>query len=162
MRVCSLDGRHEDFLLRETARQCKEMDTPFVKSTRERELLMSRRVVVAVVDDMFFASKIRAVAESLNVGVRFARSAAEALEAAQAEEPSLILADLHARRCDPFALAEQLKADEKTRAVPLLGFFSHVQTELRLRAEQAGYDRVMPRSMFSKRLPEILGGDDMA
>lgn len=120
---------------------------------------MSRRVI-AVVDDMFFASKIRAVAESLKVDVRFARSAAEALEAARTIEPSLILADLHAQKCDPFALAEQLKADEKTRAVPLIGFFSHVQTEWKLRAEQAGYDRVMPRSAFSKKLPEILGGDE--
>ena len=114
--------------------------------------------VIAAVDDMFFAAKIRAVAEHLGVRVRFIRSADEALEAAREELPSLILADLHAQKCDPFILAEQLKADESLRAVPLVGFFSHVQTELQQRAEQAGYDRVMPRSAFTKRLPEILGG----
>ncbi|HEX8922686.1 MAG TPA: hypothetical protein VF766_14520, partial [Pyrinomonadaceae bacterium] len=63
---------------------------------------------------------------------------------------------LHAQKCDPFALAEQLKADETLRNVPLLGFFSHVQTALQQRAKQAGYDRVMPRSAFTKFLPEIL------
>ncbi|MDT4895239.1 MAG: hypothetical protein QOH25_316 [Acidobacteriota bacterium] len=114
--------------------------------------------VIAVVDDMFFASKIRATAEHLGVPVRFARSTDEALKVARAEEPSLIIADLHAQKCDPFSLAEQLKADETLRAVPLVGFFSHVQTELQHRAEQSGYDRVMPRSAFSKNLPEILGG----
>jgi CheY-like chemotaxis protein len=82
----------------------------------------------------------------------------DALEAARVEEPSLILADLHAQKCDPFALAEQLKADEALRAVTLVGFFSHVQTQLQQRAEQSGFDRVMPRSAFSKNLPEILGG----
>jgi PleD family two-component response regulator len=112
--------------------------------------------VIAAVDDMFFAAKIRAVAEHLGVRVRFIRSADEALAAAREDVPSLILADLHAQKCDPFILAEQLKADETLRAVPLIGFFSHVQTELQQRAEQAGYDRVMPRSAFSKRLPEIL------
>ena len=122
---------------------------------QESELLMSKPVI-AVVDDMFFASKIRATAEHLGVTVRFARSTDEALAAARQEEPSLIIADLHAQKCDPFSLAEQLKADETLRAVPLLGFFSHIQTELQQRAEQSGYDRVMPRSLFTKRLPEIL------
>jgi CheY-like chemotaxis protein len=114
--------------------------------------------VIAAVDDMFFASKIRAVAEHLGVQVRFVRSAAEALAAAREDVPSLILADLHAQKCDPFMLAEQLKRDETLRTVPLVGFFSHVQTELQQRAESAGYDRVMPRSAFTKKLSEILGG----
>ena len=122
---------------------------------QESEPLMSKPVI-AVVDDMFFASKIRATAEHLGVAVRFARGLDEALEAARQDKPSLVIADLHAQKCDPFNLAEQLKADETLRAVPLVGFFSHVQTELQQRAEQAGYDRVMPRSLFTKRLPEIL------
>jgi CheY-like chemotaxis protein len=113
--------------------------------------------VIAAVDDIFFASKIRAVAELLGIKVLFARSTDEALEAARRDMPSLIIADLHAQKCDPFTLAEQLKADETLRTVPLVGFFSHVQTELKQRAEQAGFDRVMPRSAFTKYLPEILG-----
>lgn len=117
---------------------------------------MMTKPVLAAVDDIFFASKIRAVAGHLGLEVRFARSADEALEAARREEPSLVVADLHSKKCDPFSLAEQLKADETLRAVPLIGFFSHVQTELRQRAERAGYDRVMPRSFFTKHLPEIL------
>jgi PleD family two-component response regulator len=115
--------------------------------------------VIAAVDDIFFASKIRAVAEHLGIEVRFVRSADEALEAARQEQPRLIIADLHSQKCDPFSLAEQLKSDETLRAVPLIGFFSHVQTELQQRAKQAGYDRIMPRSAFSKHLLEILEGN---
>ena len=114
--------------------------------------------VMAVVEDMFFASKIRAVAEHLGVTVHFQRSTDEALEAARADRPSLIIADLHSQRCDPFSLAEQLKADENLRNIPLVGFFSHVQVALQKRADEAGYDRVMPRSAFTKNLPEILTG----
>jgi CheY-like chemotaxis protein len=55
-------------------------------------------------------------------------------------------------------LAKQLKADEQLRSIPLLGFFSHVQTELQHQAEQAGFDQVIPRSAFSKYLGEILSG----
>jgi CheY-like chemotaxis protein len=112
--------------------------------------------VLAAIDDMFFASKIRASAEHLGVDVRFIRSVEEALESARQERPSLLIVDLHSQRCDPFALAEALKSDEHLRDLPLVGFFSHVQTELQRRAEQAGYDRVLPRSVFTKHLAEIL------
>lgn len=112
--------------------------------------------VLAAVDDMFFASKIRGCAEQLSVDLRFMRTAEAALESARGERPSLVIVDLHWQRGDPFALAESLKADEQLRDVPLVGFYSHVQTALQRRAEQAGYDRVMPRSAFTKQLPEIL------
>ena len=112
--------------------------------------------VLAAVDDMFFASKIRATAEHTGVTVRFVKSVEAALESARRERPSLVIIDLHSKLCDPFALAEAMKADEQLRELKLIGFFSHVQTALQRRAEQSGYDRVMPRSLFTKQLSEIL------
>lgn len=114
------------------------------------------KYVMAAVDDLFFAAKIRAAAEHLGVDVRFVKSAEAALETARADLPALVVADLHSQKCDPLILAEQLKADERLRSVHLIGFFSHVQTALQQRAEQAGFDRVVPRSFFNKHLPEIL------
>ncbi|MDT4953066.1 MAG: hypothetical protein QOJ02_1204 [Acidobacteriota bacterium] len=116
------------------------------------------KYVIAAVDDMFFAAKIRATAEHLGLDVRFAKSVEAVIETARQELPLLIIADLHAEKCNPFKLAERLKADENLRGVTLLGFFSHVQTALRQQAEQAGFDRIMPRSAFSQYLPEILEG----
>lgn len=114
------------------------------------------RYVIAAVDDMFFASKIRATAEYLALEIRFPRSADALVAAAREDPPSLIIVDLHSQRCEPFSLAERLKADEETRVIPLLGFFSHVQTALERRAKESGFDRVMPRSAFTKNLSEIL------
>ncbi len=118
---------------------------------------MNRRVIAAV-SDMLFASKIRGTADHLNVSVDFARSEAGLFDYAKTEVPSLIILDLHDTRLDPFALAARLKADERLRAVPLVGFFSHVQTELQRRALAAGFDRVLPRSAFVQQLPQILQG----
>jgi CheY-like chemotaxis protein len=53
-------------------------------------------------------------------------------------------------------LAADLKADEQTAAVPLVGFFSHVHTDLQKNALAAGFDHVLPRSVFSRDLPQIL------
>lgn len=116
------------------------------------------RTVIAVVDDLFFASKIRGTAEQLGVAASFPRRLDALVAAARRDQPALIICDLHATRIDPIELAQRLKADEQLCLIPLLGFFSHVQVELQQQAEQAGFDRVMPRSAFTKHLPEILSG----
>ncbi|MCA1555742.1 MAG: response regulator [Acidobacteria bacterium] len=121
---------------------------------------MKRRVIVAV-DDLFFAARIRTMAEHLGVEVIFPRSL-EALSASATEDAlALVIVDLHLQRYDPFLIPSSLKNnDDGLPATPLVGFFSHVQTELQQRAEDAGYDRILPRSAFTKRLPEILSGND--
>lgn len=115
--------------------------------------------VIAAVDDMFFASKIRAVAEHLGVQLRFARSATAVVEAARADAPAVIVADLHSQRCNPLALARELKSDDDLRSVKLVGFFSHVDTALQQAAKEAGYDHVLPRSAFTNNLAQILSGE---
>src|SRR5438552_1108835 len=119
------------------------------------------RTVIAVVDDLFFVSRIRGTAEQLGVTTSFPRRIDALLEATLRDQPQLIICDLHATRIDPIELAKRLKADERLRAIPLLGFFSHVQTELQQQAEQAGFDQVMPRSAFTRDLPGILRGSGL-
>ena len=116
------------------------------------------RTVLAIVDDLFFAAKIRGTAEELGVTVKFARNADAMLQAARRDHPDLIIFDLNSERVSPAEMARQLKADEGLRSIPLLGFFSHVQTELQRLAEEAGIDQVIPRSIFAKYLNEILLG----
>jgi PleD family two-component response regulator len=119
---------------------------------------MNRRIIAAV-SDMLFASKIRGTAEHLNVSVDFARTEEGLFDYAKTETPSLIILDLHDTRLDPFRLAARLKADEQLRAVPLVAFFSHVETELQRKAIEAGVEHVLPRSVFTRRLSEILTGE---
>ncbi|HZB45101.1 MAG TPA: hypothetical protein VE360_07650 [Pyrinomonadaceae bacterium] len=119
---------------------------------------MNRRVIAAV-SDMLFASKIRGTAERLNVTVDFARTEDGLFDYAKAEVPSLIILDLHDTRLDPFTLAARLKSDEQLRDVPLVAFFSHVETELQRKALEAGVEHVLPRSVFTRRLPDILTGE---
>ena len=114
--------------------------------------------IIAVVDDMFFASKIRGTAESLGVKVVFVRSL-EQLTKSQTEQPDLIICDLHSRNIDPVLLAETIKGSDQLRSIPLLGFFSHVETQLQRAASEAGFDKVIPRSVFSRDLASILRGE---
>jgi CheY-like chemotaxis protein len=117
------------------------------------------RTIIAIVDDLFFASKIRGTAEHVGTRVLFLKSITEAMEKARENAVALIIADLNARCCDAVELARALKGDDNLKAIPLLGFFSHVQVELQQAALAAGFDRVMPRSAFTKSLPQILAGN---
>ena len=116
------------------------------------------RTVISAVDDMLFSSKIRATAENLGVNLRSVRSMELVLEVARETQPELIIVDLHSVKVDPITLAQTLKSDRELATVPLLGFFSHVQTDLRQAALLAGFDVVIPRSVFSRDLVEILKG----
>jgi CheY-like chemotaxis protein len=111
--------------------------------------------VIAIVDDLFFASKIRGTGEQVGTRVQFSRSIPDAVAKAREEAPALIIADLNAGCCDVLELARVLKGDNSLDGIPLLGFFSHIQTELQQAAIAAGYDRVMPRSAFTKNLRDI-------
>jgi PleD family two-component response regulator len=123
------------------------------------DAIIMSQTVISVVDDMFFASKIRAVAEAAGVEISFPRSVEAVVSKARETKPGLIVVDLHNQRIDPVALAQALKSDEELSNIKLLGFFSHVQTELKMNALSAGFDEVIPRSVFARDLPEILAAD---
>jgi CheY-like chemotaxis protein len=116
------------------------------------------RNILAAVDDMFFAAKIRATAEALGVNIKFHRQLDSLVKAAAEQSPALIIVDLHNEKLNPIELVRELKANEEVKTIPLLGFFSHVQTDLQRAALEAGYDQVIPRSVFSRDLAKILAG----
>ena len=119
------------------------------------------RTVIAAVDDMFFASKIKETAKALGIVVNFPRNLAALVSLAVDELPDLVVVDLHNARLNPIELATQLKSNEILRAVPLLGFFSHVNVDLQRQAVKAGYDEVLPRSLFARDLANILAGKSL-
>ena len=113
-------------------------------------------IIIAVVDDMFFASKIRAVAEAVGAEISFPRSKEALIQKVRETKPRLVIVDLHNQKIDPNELAREIKSDD----IRLLGFFSHVQTDLQRNAIAAGFDEVIPRSVFARDLPKILAADD--
>ena len=111
--------------------------------------------VIACVEDLFFRSKIEATARHLNVPVAFvaAKELAERLRATddgRGADRALVATATPSRRCARCARAKA------TRALPVIGFLSHVDKQLAREAESAGVTQVMPRSQFSETLPDLL------
>jgi len=113
-------------------------------------------VILALVDDLMFASKIRTTAGQLGVPVVFARSGQAAVEEMRKQPPTLVIFDLNSQRTDPLGTLAAMKGDAALSNIPTLGFVSHVRADLIEAARRAGLGEVMPRSAFTARLADIL------
>jgi PleD family two-component response regulator len=117
------------------------------------------RRITAAVEDLLFRSKISETASQLGIEASFPRNPNRLLDALRASPPDLLVLDLNSDRFAPLQLLRAVKSEEATRDVRTVGFLSHVQKDLAVAAKEAGCDRVMARSAFTKDLPKVLAGD---
>ena len=114
-----------------------------------------RKKVVALLSDLMFMVKIQEAAKRAGIGVTFVKSAQE-LRTEAKQAPLVIILDLNNSNLNPLTVIEELKGNEETRKISLLGFISHVQADLRRAAQEKGCDSVIARSVLSQNLPAIL------
>jgi len=112
--------------------------------------MSSAKRIVAAIDDVFFMAKVKDAAVAAGLGIEFARSHLDAIERSKAG-PCLVVIDLNAPKFQPVQLLVELKS----LGVATLGFLSHVNVELRAKAEEAGADRVLARSALAQNINTI-------
>jgi len=112
---------------------------------------------VAAVDDLFFSARIKETARQVGAPIQIVTAAKlkgtleERLTRGAVEA---VILDLNAYGA--VGVIQALKADQRTRHVPIIGFASHVAKDLIAAARNAGCDQVLARSAFTARLPELL------
>jgi hypothetical protein len=113
--------------------------------------------IFAYIDDLFFLAKINETARKLNLKVDFVKTDKDVLGPVEetGEKPSLIIVDLNNLSVKPLSLIPKLKSKLK-KETNIIGFVSHVQGDLKMKAQEAGCDMVLPRSAFSANLPQLL------
>jgi CheY-like chemotaxis protein len=111
--------------------------------------------VVAVMSDLFFSAKVQDEGKKLGMTTVIVKDQAQALNHIKAGAAVAIL-DLNCASSDPLGLIAKIKSDPATAAIGIIGFVSHVQTDLRQKASDCGCDRVVARSVFARDLPELL------
>jgi hypothetical protein len=89
--------------------------------------------VAVVVPDLLFGSRVQGGVEA----------AGHELVAPDAD-PDLVIADVEV--VDPTGVGGPRR----------LGFYPHVQPDLKRRAEDAGFDMVVPRSRIARELPDLV------
>jgi hypothetical protein len=115
--------------------------------------------IFCFIDDLFFLAKIQETARKLGVKVGFVKAdkdiVARLSDVPEDAKPSLIVFDLNNANAKPLTLIPKLKTKLK-RGTSVIGFLSHLQGDLKVKALEAGCDMVMPRSAFSQNLPNLL------
>ena len=106
--------------------------------------------IIAIVKDIIFKSKIIATAKNLNREVVVLKNYEDIQK--NIDNTSLIIIDLNFSEINPLKIIKKLKQDN----IKIIGYLSHIQTELKEKALEAGCDEVMPRSQFSMNLDKIL------
>jgi len=114
--------------------------------------------VLALVNDLFFYSKIRQTAKQLGLDVQPA-DAEKLREQTQQRGSQTVLVELGPGGIDATLNGVRaLRSDAALAGVRVVAFGSHVQTDVLEAARQAGCNEVYARSEFNMRLPEILSG----
>jgi DNA-binding NarL/FixJ family response regulator len=111
-------------------------------------------VALGLIRDLFFRSKLDAVAESLDAEILYASDLATASRRAAEKNPSVVFADLSDASfpaADTAAKIREVAPDAK-----LIGFASHIDLKPLRAAREAGFDQTLSRSEFTARLAEFL------
>ncbi len=116
-------------------------------------------MVLAVVDDLLFSSKIRSVAAATGQTIAFVRDRAAVVSSIRERQPSLVIFDLDRDGLDPIGAIEEIRSHADLAGVKLIGFASHVHAERFTAARAAGIDVALARSGFVTALPQLLATD---
>ena len=108
--------------------------------------------IVVLISDLFFETRIRETARRLGIPIRVISVADDLADVFR--DASGLLVDLNLSTTDALDLLRRVKSE--FAALPIVAFCAHVQTELIAQANEAGADRVLPRSTFTEQLPQIL------
>jgi DNA-binding NarL/FixJ family response regulator len=111
--------------------------------------------VVAVFDDLLLGSNVLGALSAAGHEARLAGADIAGLDA------DVLVVDLGSAGFDGVELVEGLRAAGELGGARTLGVYSHVHHEVKLRAEAAGFDLVVPRSRMAREgaaLVERLAG----
>jgi len=78
----------------------------------------------------------------------------EAIEKAKAENPDLILLDIHLPKMDGYEVTKRLKGDYDVRSIPIIALTAHAMKGNREEALAAGCDGYIPKPIDVRELPK--------
>jgi DNA-binding response OmpR family regulator len=104
--------------------------------------------VALLCPDLMFGSRVE---EALRAaGHEVTRYAGAHQARAAADRSDALVLDLTADEFDAAALVESMRAGRELDGTVTVGFYPHVQQDVRRRAEEAGVDVVVPRSRMAR------------
>jgi CheY-like chemotaxis protein len=112
--------------------------------------------VAALIPDLLFGSKVQSALQDAGHEVDLITGELEAWD--EVGGIDLLVVDLTSPDVDGVEVFETLATGGELHEVRSLGFFAHVEPEVRERALQAGFDLVVPRSRMAREGARLVAG----
>jgi len=117
---------------------------------------MGNNIILVVVNDVFFYTKLRDALKRHGYQLEKARTQTEVADKARALHPAAIILNLNDEKLDAFVALDALKSDDQLRAIPILAFVNHDDVDHWKRAQQLGVTKVVSRNEFSASALELV------
>jgi hypothetical protein len=115
--------------------------------------------VLALVPDLLFGSRVQGALTAAGHEVELiadAGTVTDRLDGDGSAGAAVLVVDLTNEDLDGAALVESLTGSGLLKGTRTLGFYSHVDAPARARAEEAGFDLVVPRSRMAREGAELV------
>lgn len=112
------------------------------------------RVALGLIRDLFFRSKIDAVAAAAGAEVAYASTLDAAASRCAELKPSIVFVDLSDAAFPALETARAIRA--AAPAVRLIGFASHIDLKPLKAARDAGFESTLSRSEFTAQIAGLL------
>lgn len=116
----------------------------------------NERTILVAVSDVFFYTKIRDALLPNGYRLDRARSQSEVSEKAAAVRPAAMILNMNDATLDAFQAIEQIKGNDRLKAIPILAFANHEEVETWKRAKELGVTKIVSRNEFSSRTRDLV------
>jgi len=116
-------------------------------------------MILALVDDLLFSSKIKAAADAACRPLTFVRNPDAMIEAIRTHHPDIVIVDLDRPTLAPIEFIRNVRAQADIAKTRIVGYVSHMKVDVIENARAAGIDQAMARSAFVNALPRLVAGD---
>jgi PleD family two-component response regulator len=117
---------------------------------------MNQKTILVAINDIFFYTKLRDALKPHGYALERARAQAEVREKAAALRPAAVVLNMNDPTIDGLQALETLRADSKSKTVPVLAFANHEEVDTWNRAKALGVTKIVSRNDFSSRTRELV------
>jgi len=110
--------------------------------------------IAVLCPDLLFGSRIEGTLGA--AGHEVERFGDEAAARSAAPGSDVLVVDLTSDDVERSAMVASMRSAGELDGVSALGFYSHVEVDVRRRAEEAGFDMVVPRSRMAREMPALV------
>jgi PleD family two-component response regulator len=114
------------------------------------------KTILVAVSDVFFYTKIRDALLPKGYVLERARTQDDVPAKAESLHPCAMILNMNDEKLDAFQALEQIKGQDRFKAIPVLAFANHEEVDTWKRAKELGVTKIVSRNEFSNKTRELI------